>query len=208
MMQLVDFTEPLLSILWQNFHLMTEFWRIPGWSILKNAESMTLQWPSSFLQRFPRHLQMSVEEQEKLREQFIDYQLLSNDGIPQHVWNDATVKIDGDRNACLFHMDVIWGQLNATKSADGAPRFDLLARVALTVLCLPHSNAEEERVFSMTGKNKQAECSSLEVKETLSSIMTVKLADLNAEIFTPPASVLKAAKSATYEYNTAHKCKL
>ena len=60
-----------------------------------------------FLQRFPRHLQMSVEEQEKLQEQFIDYQLLSNDSIPQHVWNDATVKIDGDENACLFRMDVI-----------------------------------------------------------------------------------------------------
>ncbi|CAB4011488.1 Hypothetical predicted protein, partial [Paramuricea clavata] len=35
-----------------------------------------------FLQRFPDHLEMSVEEQEKLQEQFIDYQLLSNDNIP------------------------------------------------------------------------------------------------------------------------------
>jgi hypothetical protein len=78
--------------------------------------------------------------------------------------------------------------LNATKSADGTPRFDLLARVALTVLCLPHSNAEEERVFSMIGKNKRAERSSLQVKGTLSS-MTVKLADLNAKTFTPPCSV-------------------
>jgi hypothetical protein len=58
----------------------------------------------------------------------------------------------------------------------------------------------------MIGKNKQAERSSLQVKGTLSS-MTVKLADLNAKTFTPPVSVLKAAKSA-YEYNKAHKCKL
>ena len=94
-----------------------------------------------FLQRFPDHLRMSVEEEEKLQEQFIDYQLLSNDDIPLHVWNDATVKTDEDGTACLFRMDVIWGHLNATKSADGTPRFDLLARVALTVLCLPHSNA-------------------------------------------------------------------
>ena len=34
--------------------------------------------------------------------------------------------------------------------------------------------------------------------------MTVKLPDLNAKTFTPPASILKAAKSATYEYNKAH----
>ena len=161
-----------------------------------------------FLQRFQHHLQMTVDEQEKLQEQFIDYQLLSNNSIPQHVWNDATVKTDEDGTPCLFRMDVIWGQFNAIKSADGAPRFHLLAQVALTVLCLPHSNAEEERVFSMIGKNKRAERSSLDVKGTLSSIMTVKLADLNAKTFTPPASVLKAAKSATYEYNKAHKRKL
>ena len=158
-----------------------------------------------FLRRFPDNLQMSVEEQEKLQEQLIDYQLLSNDDIPQQVWNDATVKTDEDGTLCLFRMDVTWGDLNTTKSADGVPRFDLLARV---VLCLPHSNAEEERVFSMIGKNKRAERSSLQVKGTLSSIMTVKLADLNAKTFTPPASVLKAAKSATYEYNKAHKRKL
>jgi hypothetical protein len=48
----------------------------------------------------------------------------------------------------------------------------------------------------MIGKNKRAERSSLQVKGTLSS-MTVKLADLNAKTFTPPVSVLKAAKSAT-----------
>ena len=118
------------------------------------------------------------------------------------------MKTDEDGTPCLFRMDVIWGHLNTTKSADGAPRFDLLVRVALTVLCIPHSNAEEERVFSMIGKNKRAERSSLQVKGTLSSIMTVKLAELNAKTFTPPASVLKAAKSAIYEYNKKHKRKI
>ena len=50
-----------------------------------------------FLQQFPDHLQMSVEEEEKLQEQFIDYQLLSNEDIPEHVWDDATVKTDEGR---------------------------------------------------------------------------------------------------------------
>ena len=111
---------------------------------------MNSQWSSIFLRGFPDNLQVSVKEQEKLQEQFIDYQLLSDDDIPQHVWEDGT--------PCLFRMDVIWGHLNATKSADGAPGFDLLSRITLTVLCLPHSNAEEERVFSMIGKNKLAKC--------------------------------------------------
>jgi hypothetical protein len=57
-----------------------------------------------FLQRFPGHLEMSVEEQEKLQEQFIDYQLLLNDNIPQHVCNDATVKTDEDEDAYFEWM--------------------------------------------------------------------------------------------------------
>ena len=77
-----------------------------------------------FLRLFPDNLQMSVEEQEKLQEHFIDYELLSYDDIPQHVWNDATVKTDEGGTPYLFRMDVIWRHLNTTKSADGAPRFD------------------------------------------------------------------------------------
>lgn len=107
---------------------------------------------------------MSVKEQEKLQEQFIDYQLLSDDDMPQHFWNDATVKMDKDRMPCLFRMDVIWGHLNTTKSADGAPRFDLLTRVALTVLCLPHSNADEERVFSMLERTNGQSVQALRLK--------------------------------------------
>jgi hypothetical protein len=47
----------------------------------------------------------------------------------------------------------------------------------------------------MIGKNKRAERPSLQVKGTLSSIMTVKLADLNAKTFTPPVSILKIQQS-------------
>lgn len=97
-----------------------------------------------FLQRFPDH-----QQNECWRGRKTTRTVLSNDDIPQHVWNDATVKTDEDGTACLFQMDVICGHLNATKSVYGMPRFDLLARVALTVLCLPHSNAEEAMPSSL-----------------------------------------------------------
>ena len=47
-----------------------------------------------------------------------------------------------------------WNYLQSMTSADGVLRFHRLARVAKLVLILPHSNASEERVFSMITKNK------------------------------------------------------
>ena len=40
------------------------------------------------------------------------------------------------------------------RDPNGALKFQRLATVALLVLTLPHSNAEEERVFSLVTKNK------------------------------------------------------
>jgi hypothetical protein len=75
--------------------------------------------------------------------------------------------------------------------------------VAKTVLILPHSNAGEERVFSMIRKNKTAFCGSLAVNGTLSSLMTIKLANFHQ--FEPPVEVLTSAKKATRNYNLLHK---
>ena len=75
--------------------------------------------------------------------------------------------------------------------------------MAKTILILPHSNAGEERVFSMVRKNKTAFRGSLGVDGTLSSLMTIKLA--NCHQFEPPVEVLTSAKKATREYNLLHK---
>ena len=73
-------------------------------------------------------------------------------------------------------------------------------------LTIPHSNAEEERVFSIARKNKTSFCSRLDPEETLASIVTVKLAmeSESVETFNIPQEVLTAAKSATYKYKLSH----
>ena len=101
-------------------------------------------------------------------------------------------------------MDVIWGYLSTMKAADGEFLFKRLFKVAKLILVLPHSNAGEERVFSMVRKNKTPFRSSLSMDGTLSSILTVKLADVDAVQFKPTNELLKKAKSATWEYNKAH----
>lgn len=53
-----------------------------------------------------------------------------------------------------YRMDVIWGYLSTMKAGDGQFQFKKLFKVAKIILVLPHSNAGEERVFSMVRKNK------------------------------------------------------
>ena len=94
-------------------------------------------------------------------------------------------------------MDVIWGYLSTMKAADGEFLFKRLFKVAKLILVLPHSNAGKERVFSMVRKNKTPFRSSLSMDGTLSSILTVKLADVDAVQFKPTNELLKKAKRAS-----------
>ena len=99
--------------------------------------------------------------------------------------------------------------LNSTlRAPDHTFRFSRLCKVAKLVLVIPYSNAEEERVLSMVRKNKTAFRPSLDPKGTLSSILTIKLANTApAHCFEPTKELLKTAKSATWEYNKAHSKK-
>ena len=77
--------------------------------------------------------------------------------------------------------------------------------MAQLVLTLPHSNAEEERVFSLINKNKTKFRPNLSLDGTLSSIVTVKLANPEPSAkFEPPPDVVQTAKKTTMEYNRAH----
>ena len=77
--------------------------------------------------------------------------------------------------------------------------------MAKLVLILPHSNASEERIFSMVTKNKTTFRSNLKLDGTPSSILTVKLANPEpCHMYEPEKSVLDTAKRATMVYNRAH----
>ena len=77
-------------------------------------------------------------------------QLLQDSSIPESVWESALVV---EKERC-HRMDVNWSYLRTVKHADGTLAFQKLADVAILVLTLPNSNAEEERVFSLVNKNK------------------------------------------------------
>ena len=94
----------------------------------------------------------SSDELAKLSEEVTEFQLLSDENIPQHVWDDALVKSDENGDGGYYRQDVLWQYLSTLKSSDGRQMFKRLSKIAMLVLVIPHSNASEERVFSMVRK--------------------------------------------------------
>ena len=130
---------------------------------------------------------------------------MESDEIPDDVWKAALVKDDTEEEIQYHRMDMIWASLASMTSPDGRPRFPKPGNVAKLVLVLPHSNAEEERLFSMVRKNKTAFRPNLKLDGTLSSVLAIKLANPTpCHTYEPTKSVLDTAKRATMEYNRAH----
>jgi len=148
----------------------------------------------------------SPSELTKLGEEFVDYQLLRDEDIPAHVWNDARIDPCEEGGNVHYRMDTLWHYLSTLKSGDGYQRFMKLCRIAKLVLVIPHSNVGEERVFSMVRKNKTPFRPSLSLDKTLPSLLTVKLAtEEPCHKFEPTSSVIEQAGKVTWEYNKEHR---
>ena len=166
-----------------------------------------------FVERFPILLPFcDTKSQEQLFEQFTSYQTMHDSAIPLHIWSDAKVteKVSSDgEDHVYYRMDTLWAYLSTVKDGvSGLPTFSLLSKVAKLVLTLPHSNADEERVFSLIRQNKTDFRNSLALDGTLSSILTVKMSCQEpCYKFEPTADVIKKSKKATWEYNQAHSSK-
>ena len=155
-----------------------------------------------YFHRYPNLLPFEEpSEFDSLTEEFNEYQLLRDSDIPDHVMESC--KTDrGD-----LKLDSLWSFIRQMKDhAENALLFPRLWKVVRLILTIPHSNAEEERVFSIVRKNKTCFRPRLDPEETLASIVTVKLAmeSESVETFNIPQEVLTAAKSATYKYKLSH----
>ena len=84
---------------------------------------------------------------ERLKEEFISYQLLQKSDVPADVWRQAAIYVDDSTTPHLYSMDVVWVHLAIRTNTDGSCQFTLLSKVAHLVLTIPHSNAAEERMF-------------------------------------------------------------
>lgn len=152
-----------------------------------------------FVHRYPGiFLEMDMDQ---LSEEFLNYQLLPSATIPKSVKESANLE-DKDPH----RVDVLWGYLKGMKEpGTNDLLFGLLFKVAEVVMTIPHSNAGEERIFSLINKNKTPSRSSLKLDGTLSSLIVVKTHIDNPLQWTPSEAMLRKAKGATRAYNDQHK---
>ena len=85
---------------------------------------------------------------------------------------------------------------SSLKLGNGTHNFGRINDVAKTVLILPHSNAGEERVVSLIGKQNSLSAASLQVDGKLAFLLTINMANKESS-FEPPADLLATAKKAT-----------
>ena len=74
-------------------------------------------------------------------------------------------------------------------------------------MTIPHSNAGEERIFSLINKNKTPSRSSSRLDGTLSSLITIKTHIEKPLEWKPSTSILENVKKATRTYDTQHRKK-
>ena len=85
--------------------------------------------------------------------------------------------MEGGTEVFHYRVDILWWYIAHMKQpGPSAKRFQHLTRIAEAVLVIPHSNAEEERLFSIVRKNKTDSRSCLGLDGTLSNILAMKLA--------------------------------
>ncbi|XP_060125482.1 uncharacterized protein LOC118081165 isoform X3 [Zootoca vivipara] len=122
--------------------------------------------------------QLSLNE-DRLREELLDYQLTDTKQLPQEE-----------------KIDRFWGLLGKDV------RFRELPRLMKALLCIPHSNASSERVFSMVREIVAEKRMALLDNSTVSALLACKINYSGpAYKYTPSKRVLKAAKPATHLYN-------
>ena len=101
--------------------------------------------------RYPNLLPYSSAlEMEELSQEFNDFVMLEEDDIPSAVREEAKAETSDGR----YRVDVIWNFIHCMKRPDGQSQFPRLSSIALLLLTIPHSNATEERVFSLITKTK------------------------------------------------------
>ena len=100
--------------------------------------------------------------------------------------------------------DAFWGTPLNMNTSSNVPRFPLMKKLFSVLLCLPHSNADSERVFSQVHKIN-IEYRKRMGHETLTALLQVKMnCDDRCFQTSPTKDMLCAAKEATKAYNQQH----
>ena len=159
------------------------------------------------MSRFSEHCP-PPDQRDELYDEYCVYQSLP--AIPPDVLcnlRSTGNSANEDEEDAKFRADVLWHELEKQRDLDDKKKFGLLAPMAKLVLTPPHSNADEERVFSLVRKKKTVFRPNLSLDTTLPSILQCKVngfSYMKCFQFERSRDVLQHAKQATWQYNKEH----
>ena len=162
-------------------------------------------------EKLKKHVQFTPQQFAELEQEFLLLQSTTLEDMPQHALDKAVIWVDPESNDKVYRIDVLWYHL-FKMNIPGTTRskFRTLFELANVVLCIIHSNAEEESVFSRVCKNLTPQHASLEIEGTLSSIISFQLNSPQGESchqYKPSSQVIARSKKVTWEYNKEHSSK-
>ena len=103
-------------------------------------------------------------------------------------------------------LDNFWMSMSKKKTPLGDHQYGMLSKLAMTVLCIAHSNADAERSFSML-KKIQTDTRHNLTPDTIHALLSVKLNNpVECYVFKPSKELTQAAKSASTEALREEKC--
>jgi hypothetical protein len=192
------FYECTVEYLKKWFPLKEPLLKHTSWINFDNRHNVSFNSVDFFLSTYPTIL--GSINKDKLYEQFIAYQMLNEKDIPSYIKESARFDEQPKK------IDIFWGYLkDILVPGTNTYQYDLLFQVAELVMTIPHSNAVEERIFSLISKNKTSSRPSLHLDGTLSSLITVKTHIENPLTWKPCKQLINNTKKATKTYNQRHK---
>ena len=114
----------------------------------------------------------SAKDLEDLTQEVYYFVAMGEEELPKSVRELAK----DEEGSSRLRPNIVWGhydmqEMTNPDASNCSPR---LSKIALLVVTITHSNAGDERVFSMIKKNLTALRSCVDQEETLGSIMTIK----------------------------------
>ena len=202
-----------LQYIQNKFPIKNEVIHNSVWFDVEKRDKTTWSNIEFFLLKYSNQTCMEGVDNDKVFEEFEDYQSLTDDQIGHNAWSEAEV-VDGkdeDGNKIVhYRVDILWYYIASIRLPEiSISHFKVLPRIAVIVLVLPHSNASLERLFSIVRKNKSDMRSSLKLNGTLSSILYMK--SHNPESITlcfkwrPNQDLLELSRKAAKAYSDEHK---
>ncbi|XP_066589319.1 uncharacterized protein [Prorops nasuta] len=151
---------------------------------------VTIPTLTSIFEMFPRNLDSSSFTSQSVDD---EWRLLGFAQLPLNITNEKLI-------------DVFWVKLLNYEDVMGLQKYKSLSQFVLNLLCLPHSNAECERLFSKVNLTKTKNRNKMKTTTLKSNLTEWECVKNNGtcKLFEPSADMIDHCNQSMYNFNTSN----